>query len=211
MCAAKGHYLTVELLLLRNVIDSLGARYGDFSTAGFDHCDGTGLHIQTVSTSPRRSRARLWRTRRRVTSSRSHTRACSLMAARVSLSAPDVSAPDVHFCARRRQHDVNPARVDVHAGWLDVDLRPDGPPARLTPSDDARLFAHAGRVHTAYNDAWVGDAGVELARDFLMRDSRTSAQGARAPTISVWLARFHVLRRRGFGRGDAEPKQRRTL
>ncbi|KAG8461349.1 hypothetical protein KFE25_010536 [Diacronema lutheri] len=155
VCAAKGHYLTVELLLLRNVIDSLGARYGDFSTAGFDHCDGTGLHIQT--------------------------------------------------------HDVNPARVDVHAGWLDVDLRPDGPPARLTPSDDARLFAHAGRVHTAYNDAWVGDAGVELARDFLMRDSRTSAQGARAPTISVWLARFHVLRRRGFGRGDAEPKQRRTL
>lgn len=115
--------------------------------------------------------------------------------------------PSGFFCAWRRQHDANPAKVEVYSGWLDGELKPDGPPARLTPGDDPRLFAHGGRVHAVYNDAWVGDEQGQLEADYPPHNGRR-AGGTRqgGSTVGVWLARFHVPAASGWEEaGAAEP------
>lgn len=110
-----------------------------------------------------------------------------------------------YFCAWRRQHDANPARVEIYSGWLNEQLRPDGAPSRLTPGDDARLFAHAGRVHAVYNDAWVGDEAGVLSGEFPVHHSRHETPAKSTATVSVWLARFHVPALTGWEGTDAEP------
>lgn len=109
--------------------------------------------------------------------------------------------PDGLFCVWRRQHDREPALVEVYAGWLGPDWRPvPGRPAvRLTPGDDPRLFVHNGRVHAVYNDAWVGDGGT-LSSMFPEHNSRRAGGIRSQPTVCVWLAAFGI---RGMDRGPA--------
>lgn len=101
--------------------------------------------------------------------------------------------PDGFFCAWRRQHDLNPAGVEVYTGWLDGDFRPASEPVRLTPGDDPRLFTHGGRVLAVYNDAWVGDPAGELTAAYPAHNTRVRPRvGGPVATICVWLAAFRV-------------------
>lgn len=96
--------------------------------------------------------------------------------------------PSGYFCVWRRQHDATPSEVHVYSGFLDPQMRPDGPPTRLTPGDDPRLFAFDGSVHAIYNDAWLGKgAGDPLLEDFPPHLARGGTS-----TICVWIARFRV-------------------